>query len=138
MKLFLYLLRFIWELPQNILGVIVWLFVNRKITKTEFQNKRFFFHTPNFGISLGSFIFWSNSDNAIILINHDNIQHEFGHSIQSFFFGPLYLLVIGLPSISRVIYGSIYFIIYKKQWQNYYKGFPEKWADTLGAKHYKV
>ena len=130
------LLKIIWELPQNILGIIVWLVLRRKVTKTEIKSNRYFIHTPNFGISLGSFIFWSNSDSAIILINNNNIQHEFGHSIQSLIFGPLYLLVIGLPSITRVIYGSIYFIIHRREWGDYYEGYPENWADNLGMKYY--
>ncbi len=88
-------------------------------------------------MSLGSFIFWSNSNNAVIFINANNIEHEYGHSIQSLFFGPLYLVIIGLPSILKVIYGSIFFAIRKRKWQNYYKGYPEKWADELGMKYYK-
>jgi hypothetical protein len=129
------LLKFIWELPQNILGILVWLFLRRKITKTEVTHKRYFFNTPNFGISLGSFIFWSNSDNAVILINSNNKEHEFGHSIQSLIFGPLYLVIIGVPSIARVIYGSIFYAITKTKWQNYYQGYPENWADKLGMRY---
>ena len=136
MKTPILFIRFIWELPQNILGVIVWLFLIRQITKTEFMHRRYFFHIPNFGISLGRFIFWSGSNNAIILINSNNKAHEFGHSIQSMYFGPLYLVFIGLPSIARVIYGSIYFKIHKRKWQNYYEGYPENWADKLGLKYF--
>lgn len=110
--------------------------LRHRIIKYEKKNKRMFFHTPNFGMSLGSFIFWSKSDNAVILINENNIEHEYGHSIQSLIFGPLYLVVVGLPSILRVIYGSIFYAINKKKWLNYYKGYPENWADILGDKYY--
>ena len=87
-----------------------------------------FFNIPNFDISLGSFIFWSRSDSAIIVICNNNRAHEYGHSIQSLIFGPFYLLVVGLPSIGRVFYGIIFYAITKTRWQNYYSGYPENWA----------
>ena len=40
--------------------------------------------------------------------------------------GPLYLLIIGLLSAIRM-----QFRLYKKG--EYYKGFPEDWADRLGG-----
>ena len=129
-------LRFVWELPQNLLGVVVWLVVRRTITETTLEHGRLFFHVPNFGVSLGSFVFWSSTDQAIIKINPNNKVHEFGHTIQSLYFGPLYLLVIGLPSISRVLYGTLYYTFTKKKWQGYYRGYPERWADELGEKFY--
>jgi hypothetical protein len=130
-------LRFIWELPQNTLGMIVWLILSRKIAEVEVIHKRYFFNIPNFGISLGSFIFWSRSDSAIIVISN-NKEHEYGHSIQSLIFGPFYLLVVGLPSIARVFYGMIFYVITKTRWQNYYSGYPENWADQLGMKYYSL
>lgn len=136
MKTIALVFQFIWELPQNTLGIIVWLILRRKIAEVEIIQKRFFFNIPNFGISLGSFIFWSRSDSAMIVINNDNKEHEYGHSIQSLILGPLYLLVVGLPSIARVLYGMIFYAITKTRWQNYYAGYPENWADQLGMKYY--
>ncbi len=129
-------LKFIWELPQNLLGCLVWLCVRRNITEITVERGRLFFHVPNFGISLGSFVFWSSSDNAVIKINPDNKAHEFGHTVQSLVFGPLYLVAIGLPSISRVIYGAIHYAVKGEKWQGYYQGYPERWADELGRKYY--
>jgi len=129
-------MRCIWELPQNIIGIIVWLMIRRKITKVEIVHKRLFFHTHHFGISLGSFVFWSNSDDAIVWIAPNNKEHEYGHTIQSLICGPLYLILVGIPSISRVVYSSIYYGLNKTKWANYYKGYPENWADKLGMKHY--
>ena len=137
MTSFLLVLNFVWELPQNLLGLVVWSVVRRTITETRVEHRRLFFHVPNFGISLGSFIFWSSFDNAVIKINSDNKAHEYGHAVQSRLFGPLYLLVVGLPSISRVVYGTLYYAFRKKRWQGYYRGYPEKWADELGRKHYR-
>lgn len=130
------ILRVIWELPQNILGFAVWLFVRKKIRKTEVLKTRLFFSTPAFGISLGSFVFYSDIENQFVKIKVNNKQHEFGHTIQSMIFGPLYIVVIGLPSIARVIYSLIYFKRHKRIWQHYYDGYPENWADTLGSRYY--
>ena len=129
-------LRFLWELPQNLLGAVVWLVVRRTVSETTIEHGRFFFHVPNFGVSLGSFVFWLNTDDAVIKINPDNKVHEFGHAVQSLYFGPLYLLVIGLPSISRVLYGMLYYALTKEKWQGYYAGYPERWADELGRRFY--
>ena len=129
-------LRFLWELPRNLLGMVVWLVVRRTVSETTVEHGRFFFHVPNFGVSLGSFVFWSSTDDAVIKINPDNKVHEFGHTIQSLYFGPLYLLVIGVPSISRVLYGTLYYALKKEKWRGYYAGYPERWADELGRKFY--
>lgn len=127
---------FIWELPQNILGIIIWLFSRRYISKAEVIHHKLFFLTKGFGVSLGSFIFWSES----IAETEQKIPrikaHEYGHAIQSLIFGPLYLILIGIPSFSRYFYSSLYFKIKKTGWKNYYKGYPENWADKLGMKYY--
>lgn len=132
-----YFFRFIWELPQNLLGMIIYILQKHKIISIRKIDGRFYFKNGNFGISLGSFIFWmpllsdNNSDFPRVM------KHEFGHSVQSFYFGPLYLLIIGIPSILRVLYSKIFLKVKKQAWQNYYKGYPENWANTLGEKHYK-
>jgi hypothetical protein len=136
MKTLTLTIKFIWELPQNILGIIVWLLLKNKVSIFEKNHNRFFFHVPNFGVSLGSFIFWSNSDSAIIEIKQNNKEHEYGHSIQSMIFGPLYLILVGVPSILRVLYGSIFYLIHKEKWKNYYSSYPENWADNLGEKYF--
>ena len=132
----LLILRFIWELPQNILGLFVRLWVRKKVLKTEYIHSRWFFNTPAFGVSLGSFVFYSDAENPFVKINPDNKKHEFGHTIQSMIFGPLYILVIGLPSISRVLYSLLYYRKHKRIWTHYYDGYPENWADRLGAKYF--
>ena len=136
-KLTFYIIRFVWEVPQNILGIIIYFLNKKKINSVQKLDGRFYFQNNNFGISLGSFIFWmpnlqdKYSEIPVVL------KHEFGHSIQSLYFGPLYLIVIGIPSIARVIYAKIFYRIKKSNWRNYYEGFPEKWADVLGEKHFK-
>lgn len=132
----LVILRVIWELPQNILGSFVWVFAQKKIRSTDVLHTRLFFNTPSFGVSLGSFVFYTDTENRYVKIKANNRQHEFGHTIQSMIFGPLYLALIGLPSIARVLYSLLYYKKHKKVWQHYYDGYPEDWADFLGSRYY--
>ena len=59
------------------------------------------------------------------------LKHEHGHQIQSLYFGPLYLIFVGIPSILRVVYKNVF----KKSYEWYHSGYPEKWADELGEKY---
>lgn len=116
----------LWQLPQNIVGLIVsqftWLY-----TVIEYKDAKIRV-CPDFpgGISLGYFIIVNNlpcSDKT-----WNSIKHEYGHSLQSLYLGPLYLLVVGLPSL-------LWAAFYKYNPANpngYYTFYTEKWADKLG------
>lgn len=56
------------------------------------------------------------------------IQHESGHVKQSKILGPLYLLVIGLPSI---VHAAMHRTVCKNP--NYYHFYTEKWANKLAG-----
>jgi hypothetical protein len=56
-------------------------------------------------------------------------MHELGHQRQSEMFGPLYLLIVGLPSIIR----ARIWVGRKLPPLDYYKGWPENQADKLGG-----
>ena len=81
------------------------------------------------GISLGNYIIMNRED------KEDGMRHEYGHSIDSRRWGPLYLIVIGLPSIL----GNIYDRIFHKKWKYsdscewYYNQPWEKSADKNGG-----
>jgi len=62
-------------------------------------------------------------------------KHEYGHTIQSMIFGPLYLIVVGLPSVMQNIIGVILLRRFDKHEYSYayYNRYPEKWADRLGG-----
>lgn len=55
-----------------------------------------------------------------------SIKHEYGHCIQSRILGPLYLIVIGLPSIMHAW-------LCRCKNHSYYDFYPEKWADKLAG-----
>ena len=80
-----------------------------------------YFKTNLFGgVSLGYFIFLDTE-------NEIDIHHEWGHQLQSLLLGPLYLLVIGLPS--AICCG---FNLHKGNNYKYYNYPWEAWADKWG------
>ena len=128
-------LLFVWELPQNIFGVLLYgiLKYKRQISCIEKEAHLRFIETTKIGVSLGWFVFWSPSGNRFPYYTNDCRMHEYGHAKQSVMLGPLYLIVVGLPSISRAIYSRWYFKKNGKRWKKYFDGFPENWADKLGG-----
>ncbi|MDM7924930.1 MAG: hypothetical protein QUS35_02835 [bacterium] len=130
-------LLFLWELPQNLLGLLVWLAVRKRVMGRETEGGRVFLRVPDFGLSLGNFIFWSMADPSAGSgpgTRPDNRAHEFGHSIQSARLGPLYLLAVGLPSVCRFLYARWHRRRLGRAWTRYFEGYPEKWADRLGER----
>ena len=122
-------LLFIWQLPQNILGLLVILFTGaRKWNSFYWRSSR-----GRFGVSLGCFIvFGALSDKYI---RWSSIKHERGHQKQSLYLGPLYLLLVGLPSVCLNLWDKLF----HKKWSDdrreewYYSRYPENWADRLGG-----
>jgi hypothetical protein len=123
----------IWQLPQNLVGLILlgWY----KLTKDDLRvyhkrNGRTYYATCGMpsGISLGNYIImkWEYWD--------ESMDHEYGHSIDSRRMGPIYLVLIGIPSIC----GNIYDRIFHKKWKYsksarwYYNQPWERSADKNG------
>jgi len=134
-KLLFFPLLFLWELPQNLLGILV--FVTMKVRgstrKVERNKHHLCIETQKTGVSLGWFVFWTPSGNRFSNIKNDCLLHELGHARQSVFLGPLYLVIIGIPSLARVFYGRTYRWKHGFGWPAYFNGFPENWADNLGG-----
>ena len=60
------------------------------------------------------------------------LVHEYGHTIQSLIFGPLYLIVMGIPS---TLWGFLpYFQNKRNNGVSYFSFFTEKFANYLGEK----
>lgn len=112
------ILLYIWQLPQNLLGLIILLFLKGE-QKHNLNGINFYYSNKFYGgISLGRYIILSN--------NWENsVKHEYGHCIQSKILGPLYLLIVGLPSITHAW-------LCKCRTHSYYDYWCEKWADKLG------
>lgn len=122
-------LLYLWQLPQNLLGLLVILF-----TKAEKTNP-FYWRTSryNFGVSLGSYIIFGAVSDRYIL--WQSVKHEQGHQKQSLYLGWLYLLLIGLPSALGNIYDRIFHRMwnYQSRIEWYYSQPWEAWADRLGG-----
>lgn len=81
------------------------------------------------GISLGNYIILSKTYED--KVRHQKTwDHEWGHTRDSRMFGPLYLIVIGLPSL---IWAWMYGTVIKSTYNGYYKFYTEKRADRLGG-----
>ena len=96
-------------------------------------------------VSLGMFVFVTgdpyypklNNKYTKAELSEMLLVHEYGHTIQSLCLGPLYLFVIGIPSI---LWAGLPPLRRKRNEMNisYYAFFTEKWADHLGEKVTKL
>ena len=135
MQLLILLALFFWELPQTLSGLLVLAYMKSRgqIIRIEKNKYRMFIETPKTGVSLGWFVFWAPSGNRFEHLTNDCRMHEYGHACQSAMLGPLYLIIVGIPSLSRAIYSRWYRRKHGHSWKNYFDAFPENWADNLGG-----
>ena len=122
---YLYLfVQWTWGILQSLLGLLLYLKLHA-CHHFRYKGSYGTLWPYSGGVSLGCFIFVSRMD-------ADILQHEYGHTIQSLVLGPLYLLIIGLPSF---IWCKTPYFIRKRQNENisYYKLYTERWADRLGG-----
>jgi len=122
---------FIWGLPQNLVGFVMYLMFKKKAIKIEHFRDSVVLEVRHGklggAVSLGMFIFiFSDYRSRREWV----VKHEYGHSIQSKILGPLYLLVIGLPSITWAGFFKEY---RRKNKVSYYWFYPEKWANHLAG-----
>ena len=155
---------FFWQLPQNVLGLlfrVYWALFDGSVwtttTKSNIRKERYedsvVYVVPSktfSGVSLGRYIFIGESRDLDPHIR----AHEYGHSIQSKILGPLYLLLVGIPSLTL---NRLSVIKYNRAMRKaekrfretgqsftraeivkpildwYYSSYPEKWADKLGG-----
>lgn len=120
-------LLWIWQLPQNLIGLLLTIGTYEYcVDGIKCHMKNDFFRS---GISLGNYIIL---DHIHMRIGREllkrSARHEHGHQLQSLYLGPLYLIVIGLPSFI----GNIISRIFHKDAKWYYNQPWEKWADKLG------
>ncbi len=121
------ILQWTWGFPQTLVGFVLSLIFRG-------DSKRFFGASVRRwrfrgSVSLGRYIFLSESANA----QHDLLIHEYGHTIQSLILGPLYLAVVGIPSLLWA--GMPAFARYRKQrGVDYDSVYPENWANALGKR----
>ena len=117
------LLQCTWGLPQTLVGLVFFL-VYRKSPHERVGSVIGTKWPRNDGVSLGLFIFYPADSKSMR-------SHEFGHTIQSLIFGPLYLLAVGIPSFTWCNHPACQ--RYRREKHVPYSAlYCEKWADALG------
>ncbi len=130
-----------WGCLQTLLGFIVFLF--------HIKDEHFSYHgavvtkwKSKSSVSLGMFVFITNSpffadkfkdEIPLDELNNRLLVHEYGHTVQSLILGPLYLIVMGIPS---TLWGFLPNLAKKRREHkiSYFSFFTEKWANNLGEK----
>ena len=123
-NILIFCLLFIWQLPRNLVA-LCWLPFAGRVRKIAYRNYCLALSgrlpKGGSGVSLGNF--------AIISPQYADdeytIRHELdGHTVDSKRLGPLYLLVIGIPSALHLLY-----IKWFAPHQSYDDFYTERWAN---------
>ena len=126
-------LLWLWQAPQNIAGLVFWQICRQRswFRGWSFSNGVYVIKVSlSIGVSLGAYVFIEES------WSENTVKHELGHCRQSKLLGPLYLLLIGIPS---AVFNNLWDRQFHKSWTStqrqkwYYSRFPEAWADNLGG-----
>ena len=129
MQIIYRIIQWTWGFPQTLCGYLKYKKLSN-LPHEEYKGSIVTRWNQRGGVSLGMYIFIENNDAR----KEELIRHEYGHTIQSLILGPLYLLVIGIPSY--IWCNTSYFKnkrINKKI--DYDSLFCEKWASHLGDKY---
>ena len=132
-NLFIEIVYWTWCFPQTLIGALY--FLNSKKNHVKIQKYKHAKVTTlnrehTGGFCLGKYIFIDKAPDKY------TIKHEYGHTIQNFILGPLYIPVIW--GKSKLLYLKFMKLLkenpeeFAKQRPNYFKQFPENWADKLG------
>ena len=124
-------LQYTWGCIQTLIGAFLYLghlhnkhysYENAVVTEWDYE----------YSASLGMFLFVTKQDQAGEGFKK-LLLHEYGHTFQSLMLGPLYMFVIGIPSMVWLRL-SVFQKMRKKKKISYYSFYTEKWADKLGEK----
>lgn len=126
---------YVWQLPQNLLGLLLIAFYRPERMHTmENGNRICFANRMRGGISLGKYSLVNTSHYRKDInesLKRDTVRHEaIGHATQSLYLGWLYLIVIGLPSI---VWAMLYGRVIEPTKNGYFQFWTERWADKLAG-----
>ena len=128
------IVQWTWGILQTLLGLFYLLREGRGCEHFWFHGAYVTRWAHSGGISLGMFIFIGDP----LMENGEKyayLTHEYGHSIQSLIYGPLYLLIVGIPSSS---WAAKYNGEMLRQGVSYFSVFPENQANAFGEKVTKI
>ena len=124
MKKIAEILLYAWQLPQNLLGLLLVLILQPE-EAYDMDGCRLYYATRmRGGISLGRYVIvrsWMKDYTG------NTERHELGHAKQSRMLGWFYLFVIGIPSLLWAAWWN------EDRNRSYYSFYTERWADTLGG-----
>ncbi len=132
-----YIVQWTWGLPVNIVGGIAYLICTKilKRSHSKFGYANIVYLPWNAGgLSMGLFIFMRDNHEKKEWTYNTRI-HEYGHTWQCLLLGPLYYIVIALPS---VIWCNFFAKYREKNNISYYKLYCEAWANNWGQKASKM
>lgn len=138
--------QIVWGAPQTLLGFVLYV-ATVGCPRFNFHGARATVWNAQSSVSLGLFIFVAENplkqglaitknpatstgnQTKATYVDQRLVAHEYGHCIQSLIFGPLYLLVFGLPSFiwamlpvlrkHRRRTGKSYYSFYTERFANY-------------------
>lgn len=119
-----WLIQLTWGFPQTLAGAVLFFCLHGPSRHMRYRSA---FVTPwrsDAGLSLGPFIFVPRRCPTALIV------HEYGHTIQSLMLGPLYLLIIGLPSLIWAGLPALERFRVRRDY-SYYRLFTERWANLL-------
>ena len=133
MKYIRNLILFIWQLPQHIVAIIYFGYLVMMCkdlgVDSRYKQATVIPCIMRGAVTLGNYVFVGlNSE------YRKTVKHELGHTIQSKILGPLYLIIIGIPSITYCGLRRLFPSLRKK---NYYDFYTERWANNLSKKYIK-
>ena len=92
MKTFLFRLwQWTWGLPQTLLGAVIYL-ICRDCPHERYRGTIVTYWKKKSSLGVGMFLFLGSKDLQVRV-------HEYGHAVQSMLLGPLFLPIMGLPSV---------------------------------------
>lgn len=112
-------LLYIWQLPQNLLGLLLRAIYKGNDSVYEDAIVRRSLKMKG-GISLGKYIIINQFSRL------KTVKHEWGHCRQSMYLGPFYLVVVGISS-------GLHALLCKCKKHSYHDFPVERWADKLGG-----
>ena len=125
MKTFLFRLwQWTWGFPQTLIGAIIYL-IHRKCPHDRFHGCIVTYWTWRGSMGMGMFLFIDPKNPPQIIV------HEFGHAVQSAILGPLFLPIMGIPSILWCNLPQCR--KHRKNQVSYYRFYPERTANRLGS-----
>ena len=125
----------LWTLIQSTIGLLLVVVTGAEPMYMTIKNKQYKYYIAKrfnntwTGVSLGEYIVFAKHE----FVDEINVRHEYGHHTQSLILGPLYLILIGIPSFI----GNIWDRIAHKNWSCldriawYYTQPHEHWADSF-------